>query len=132
MLYLLSVLNLLISAHECSRPRIISSKFLLLFSLSYTSFWRCGSSCLQGPHQVAKKLIHTTLPFSSESFFVCPFSVANEKSGAVSPTFTKVNSSCAKREREKVKRQKRRNKCFVFIFISFDVISNEVRVRNLI
>src|SRR5215203_2869505 len=48
-------------------------------------FWMCGISTWQGPHQVAQKLISTTLPFVPESETDWLSMSRSVKSGATSP-----------------------------------------------
>src|ERR1700722_2995719 len=53
------------------------------------SFWSSmsqGVSILQGPHQVAQKLISKGLPLKLESETVCPLTFSSTKSGAGLPT----------------------------------------------
>lgn len=102
--FLLST-NVLTSASLCSRPRIINMKSELSLYFSQTFFCNNGSSALQGPHQVAKKLIRIILPFSLLMVIVFPSIVLQVKDGALDPTLIRVvESVCANVKPNEIRR----------------------------
>jgi len=78
-------------------------------------FWSTGSSVLQGPHQVAKKLIMIILPFDLLMSTVFPSIVVQTKDGALDPVLINVvGSVCAS---EKLTVTTRRDKMMEAFFM---------------
>jgi hypothetical protein len=88
----------------------------------YISDWIKGSSFLQGPHHVAKKVINTIFPFKSEIFIVFPGLFSKTNSGTDSESFANVVSSCATlKKEEQIKKISIEFTILNFIALVFDV-----------